>query len=173
MADIKNVDLKEFEMEPLFNFDKNWALLSCKNNDKFNMMTISWGEIGTLWSKPVITIYVKPIRYTNSFMENSDYFTVSFFEEKFRQNLLSLGTLSGKNVNKEELISTKIITDDKYVTYEDALLTFKLKKIYSQQLKLENINNGALSESELNHYYSKEPLHIMYIGEILEIDDKR
>ena len=36
-------------------------------------MTISWGGMGTLWDKPVVTVYVKLCRYTYGFMnEKSD-----------------------------------------------------------------------------------------------------
>ena len=36
-------------------------------------MTISWGGMGTLWGKPVVTVYVKLCRYTYGFMnEESD-----------------------------------------------------------------------------------------------------
>lgn len=48
-------------------------------------MTISWGGLGTLWNKPVVTIYVKPIRYTYEFMENNEFFTISFYDETYKR----------------------------------------------------------------------------------------
>jgi len=47
-------------------------------------MTISWDELGTLWNKSVTTVYVKPCRYTYNFMEENDYFVLSFFQEEYR-----------------------------------------------------------------------------------------
>ena len=35
----------------------------------YNTMTISWGGLGTLWERPVATVYVKKNRYTLAFME--------------------------------------------------------------------------------------------------------
>lgn len=66
-------------------FDKQWALLTAGDKNSYNAMTISWGGLGTLWNKPVATVYVKPIRYTHEFMEKSDYFTISFYSEKYRK----------------------------------------------------------------------------------------
>ena len=60
-------------------FDKEWALLTAGTRQRCNTMTISWGGLGTLWNKPVATVYVKPVRYTHEFMEQSDYFTISFY----------------------------------------------------------------------------------------------
>ena len=50
-------------------FADQWALLTAGQKEHFNMMTISWGGMGTLWNKPVVTVYVKPFRYTYEFME--------------------------------------------------------------------------------------------------------
>ena len=40
-------------------------------------MTISWGGMGTLWSRPVATVYVKPCRYTHEFMEKYEKIIVA------------------------------------------------------------------------------------------------
>ena len=59
-------------------YDKEWALVTAGTMGNFNTMTISWGGLGTLWNKPVATVYVKPIRHTHSFLDSNEYFTVSF-----------------------------------------------------------------------------------------------
>ena len=58
-------------------------------------MTISWGGLGTLWGKPVATVYVRESRYTHEFMDREDYFTVSFYPESCRRTLGVLGSKSG------------------------------------------------------------------------------
>ena len=52
--------------------------------------------MGTLWSKPVVTVYVKPVRYTYGFMNDSEYFTVSFYPEEYRKALGIMGSQSGR-----------------------------------------------------------------------------
>jgi len=61
--------MKEYTTKPFECFDKDWALVTAGNMEDYNTMTISWGSMGTLWSKPIVTIYVKPIRYTYQFLE--------------------------------------------------------------------------------------------------------
>ena len=68
-------------------FADQWALLTAGQKEHFNMMTISWGGMGTLWNKPVVTVYVKPCRYTYEFMEKNDYFVVSFFGGTHKEDL--------------------------------------------------------------------------------------
>ena len=75
----------EFTTDILSVFDKKWALLTAGDKDKFNTMTVSWGGLGTIWGKPVATVYVRKSRYTHDFMEDNDYFTVSFYPEECRK----------------------------------------------------------------------------------------
>jgi nitroreductase len=51
------------------------------NKNKMNSMTIGWGGLGVLWGRerPVVTVYVEERRYTHSFMEENEYFTVESF----------------------------------------------------------------------------------------------
>ena len=72
-----------FQVDAFHIFDKQWALVTAGTLKHYNTMTISWGGLGTLWSRPVATVYVKPIRYTYQFLEKNEYFTVSFFPEAY------------------------------------------------------------------------------------------
>lgn len=64
--------------------DMDWMDLAVGNKDDMNAMTISWGEIGELWERPVVTVYVSSRRYTHSFMERNEYFTVTAFPRSHR-----------------------------------------------------------------------------------------
>ena len=61
----------------------NGCLVTAGKIDNFNTMTIGWGMIGTIWRKKTFIVYVKPCRYTYSFMENNEYFTISFYDKKY------------------------------------------------------------------------------------------
>ena len=65
----------EFNTDIFAQFDKKWALLSAGPKEDHNTMTISWGSMGTLWNKPVVTVYVKPIRFTHKFMNENEHYT--------------------------------------------------------------------------------------------------
>ena len=71
--------MMHLEADVFRKFDKQWALVTAGTPEHYNTMTISWGGLGTLWRRPVATVYVKKNRYTFEFMEQNDYFTVSFY----------------------------------------------------------------------------------------------
>ena len=115
---MKNFMEKTFDL-----FDKGWALVTAGDMDSFNTMTISWGGLGTLWNRPVATVYVKPIRYTHNFMESNEYFTVSFFDTDYRADLATLGTLSGKDGDKVAKTQLTPVTVGESVSFKEAKLT--------------------------------------------------
>ncbi len=167
------MNLKNFTLEPFYKFDKEWALLTVGKKDHFNTMTISWGGMGTIWNKPVVTVYVKPIRYTYTFMENYDYFTISFYEEKYKKDLGILGSKSGRDVDKMALTEFTPEFLEHSVTFQEAQITLLCKKIYEQDLDINHIHKNSLTESEMERFYKTEPMHRMYIGEVIDIIDNR
>ena len=161
---MKKLDIKEFKSKPFTLFDEDWALVTAGTLDNHNSMTISWGGMGTLWSKDVVTVYIKPRRHTHEFMENNDYFVVSFFKEEYREALNKMGSLSGKNTNKD--LEAKLTPVEYKCTtiYKEASAIFICKKIYHQDLDVNNMPKEAI-----NTYYKVEKPHTMYIGEVIEI----
>ena len=81
---MKKVSQLEVKDNVIDEFKFKHALVCARKKDgTFNMCTIAWGSIGELWSKDVITVYVKPIRHTDSFLFEDDYFTITFFNKCF------------------------------------------------------------------------------------------
>jgi len=149
-------------INPFEKFNSEWALVTAGTKDKFNSMTISWGSFGTLWFKKVITIYIRPDRYTFKFLEENDTFTISFYDEKYRNELTTFGRTSGRDIDKVlETGFTPVILDNG-ITYKEAKETIVLKKIYMQQL-----DKSKFNEDILKCYTPGAPGHYMIIGEII------
>lgn len=154
----------KFNTDIFAQFDSKWALLSAGTRDDHNSMTISWGGMGTLWSKPVVTVYVKPCRYTYKFMNDNDLFTVSFYPEDKREALTVMGSISGRDIDKDTAAGLTVKDLGEAVTYEEAEITLLCKKIYCQDLDAANMPADVVK----THYIAEDP-HRMYIGEVLEI----
>ena len=150
------------KINPFEKFNKEWALVTAGNKDKFNSMTISWGSMGTLWFKSIVTIYVRPERYTFDFLKSSDYFTVSFYDEKYKDRLIMFGRCSGRDVDKVSESGFSPLFLDKGITYKEAKETIVLKKIYMQKL------DKKLLTSDMDCYCDGGSEHYMIIGEVID-----
>ena len=95
----KKIDINEIVLNPFKTIGKDWLLISASKEDKINTMTASWGGIGVIWNKNVVTVYIRPQRYTREFVDASDYFTLTFFEG-YKKELGILGSKSGRDGDK-------------------------------------------------------------------------
>jgi flavin reductase (DIM6/NTAB) family NADH-FMN oxidoreductase RutF len=144
---------------------QDWMLITAGSLDSFNMMTASWGGMGFLWNKKVCFCVVRPTRYTYNFMEKSDYFTLSFFEEKYRSVLNFCGTHSGRDVHKIERTGlTPIEGNNGVVFFDEARLVIEARKIYFQDINPENFLDDSIDDN-----YPKKDYHRMYVGEIIRV----
>jgi len=66
-----------------------------------NVMTISWGQWGHIWGRPILTVLVRQTRYTHELLEKSGLFTVSVPRlNEFTAELAHCGAVSGRDENK-------------------------------------------------------------------------
>lgn len=167
---MKIVNEMEVNDNVIDQFKNKWALVCARKKDgTFNMCTIAWGQIGELWSKNVLTVFVKPIRFTDSFLNEDNYFTVTFFDESHKDSLRICGTKSGKNIDKVKEANLKPVILENGITFEGYRRVYVCKKIYQQQFKQECFVD---SKDIIDKYYVNEPYHNMYIGEIISVIEK-
>lgn len=162
---IKSLDKNIFSL-----LDDEWMLITAGKKESLNTMTASWGGFGILWNNPVAFIFIRPQRYTLGFVEREDYFTLSFFDEKFRDILSYCGSISGKDVDKLEETGLKPInTKNGSVFFEQAKLIMECRKLYTDKIKPENFT--AIETMKKN--YKNKDYHHLFIAEVINCIKKR
>ena len=143
---------------------KKWMLITAGTIDSYNTMTASWGGLGVLWNKKICFCFIRPSRYTYNFMEKSDFFSLSFFNEEYRDVLQFCGTNSGRDVDKVSMTGiTPLEGFAGTVYFAEAKLVLECKKIYYQDL-----DHTHFIESDIMEHYPEENYHRIYIGEIIK-----
>jgi flavin reductase (DIM6/NTAB) family NADH-FMN oxidoreductase RutF len=140
---------------------KDWMLVAAGTEASFNTMTASWGGFGVLWDKKICFCVIRPTRYTYTFMEKSQDFTLSFLEERYRDVLTYCGTKSGKDVDKVAKTGLTPVFDDGAVYFSEARLVMVCRKIYTQDIVPDNFLDPGIDK-----FYPKKDYHRMYMGEI-------
>ena len=145
----------------------DWMLVTAGNKEKFNTMTANWGGVGYLWNKPVVFVFIRPERYTFQFIERSDGFTLTFFDENYREGLNLCGTKSGRDCDKvSEAGLTRHFTELGYPAFTEARLVLECRKLYANLLARDAFLDN---EPFRIHYSNKGGLHKMYIAEIVRV----
>lgn len=160
IKEIKPTEIKENAVEL---FDEKWALVTAGVPGDVNTMTISWGSLGELWNRPVVTVYVSSSRYTHEFMEKNDHFTVAFFPPECRRALQYLGSHSGRDGDKIKDSGLKLEwLESGLPAFEEADMVIEARKIYGAPFSLEGFGDVP---AEL-YASGRMGVHSEYVGEI-------
>jgi flavin reductase (DIM6/NTAB) family NADH-FMN oxidoreductase RutF len=159
-------DIALLKMQPHDLFHNQWVLLACGDfqTGQYNAMTIGWGAIGTMWSKPFTFVAVRHSRYTYQFMERFDTFTLSAFPNKYHQALSLLGSHSGRDGDKiaESGLTPKASIKVASPSFVEAELVIECQKMYADDL-----NPAHFLDESIYKHYPKRDYHCIYYGEIL------
>lgn len=146
----------------------DWMLITAGDETKANTMTASFGGFGVLFHKNVAHIYVRPERYTYDFLEKSDTFSLSFFDDSYRSMLAYCGKVSGRDEDKISKCKLELLFSNNTPYFNQSKLTIICKKIYRQDFEKDCFTDV----DPYNKTYSSGGMHRMYIGEIIEIIQK-
>lgn len=157
------VDL--IEINPFTKIGKEWALITAGTRAGLNVMTISWGGVGVLWGKNVVFVFVRDSRFTKEFLDENEFFSLTFFEETYREALSYCGSHSGR---KEDKLKAAGITPAfrfgiPYI--DEGNLVFICKKLSATRLTEESF----LEPEIMKKWYADGDMHTMYVAEVIDI----
>ena len=78
---MERIDMRDLNDNVFETIGKEWMLVTAGNEEKFNMMTASWGCLGWLWNKPVAVVFIRPERYTHQFIEENEGLRIGLFDK--------------------------------------------------------------------------------------------
>ena len=98
----KTIKIAQLKVQPHHLFYHQCPLLTSGDfsTGQFNTMTIGWGALGTMWSRPFAYVAVRHSRFTYEFMEQYDTFSLSILPRDYRDAINLLGTQSGRDSDK-------------------------------------------------------------------------
>lgn len=164
MKEILPCEIKENVVKLI---SKDWALLSAGDEKSWNTMTVSWGMMGELWGRDVVSVFVRPQRFTKQFIDGSDYFSLCFFDDDYKDALKICGSKSGRDIDKAASTGLVPVFDKSSVYFEQAKLVIICRKIACSEMSDENF-----IDKSINNCYTAGDFHTVYIGEIVSVLEK-
>jgi len=163
---MREVTVTEITIDVVNLWMNQWLLLTAGAINDCNMMTVAWGSIGCMWSRPFAQIVVRPQRHTRKYIERSDSFTLCAFPEKYRKDLQTLGTLSGRDGDKLAKTGLTLKASKRVAapSYNEAKLILECRKIYYQDMDPRGFIDKTIQDN-----YTANDYHRIYFGEILSV----
>lgn len=162
---MKQINIREVKDSVVKLIADDWALLTAKDNDSCNPMTVSWGGIGEIWGKDTATVYVRESRYTKELMDKEDYFSLCFFDEKDKDILKFCGANSGRDVDKVQETGLTPVYDEAAPYFKEAKLVLICKKSACQFLDEKSFIDPEIKSK----WYSDNNMHYIYFGAIEKV----
>ena len=153
------------DINPFTKLSKEWALVTAGDKEKSNTMTVSWGGTGVLWGKNVVFIFIRESRYTKDFIDNGEFFSLSFLSEKYRDALKYCGAHSGRGEDKWSKAGLTPATRHGIPYPDEANLVFLCRKMAAVPIEEASFTDKAI----MRQWYGDHDMHTMYVGEIIEV----
>jgi flavin reductase (DIM6/NTAB) family NADH-FMN oxidoreductase RutF len=118
-----------------------------------------------MWGKNVAFAVIRPSRYTKRFVDQEEYFSLSFLDaKKYRKIQNYLGTVSGRDEDKIAKSGlTPVWGDAPY--FQDADVVLISRKLYAQSYTEESF----IDRSNISECYPEKDFHTLYIGEVTKV----
>lgn len=140
------------------------AFLTVKSKHHLNTMTIGWGTVGIVWSRPVFVVAVRTSRYTFKLIEQAPDFTVSVpIGGECKQELAFCGSRSGKDVDKFTECDLKTVDGQNVASPRIDVpgVHFECKTLLRTPI------SPDLMSPDLSSFYPGKDYHTIYYGDIL------
>lgn len=114
------IGANEFDANVFLLFENTAVLTSGTKND-YNSMTIGFGGFGQYFDGPTSWCFLRANRYTLEYIRNVKTYTITFFDEKYKEQVSHFGKTSGRDTDKmgtHEFHS--VYTPMNNITYKEA-----------------------------------------------------
>ncbi len=141
------------------------SLLVTKGPDgKPNVMTIGWYTAGFVWGKPIMTVYVRPSRFTFGLINNAWEFSVNVMPYSALRTVSYCGRVSGRDDDKFASQNLTPVKGNAIETpyIEQSVIHFECKTLYTHNLP--ELIGGDID----SRYYPDGDYHRVYYGEIVK-----
>jgi flavin reductase (DIM6/NTAB) family NADH-FMN oxidoreductase RutF len=149
---------------------KDFYTVTAGNEERYNSMVGSGGGMGVLFRKPMAWSIFQQGRYTLELILKEQTYTISYFPEEYKKQMMFLGSKTGRDSNKmKEAELTGIKTPSGNMSFKEARLIFECKLLqittpslddyYSQEAK-DYINEMYQDPDEIRKYVFGEITHV-------------
>lgn len=165
MGMFKEIPAEEISGSPFKMIGKDWMLVAAEKEGKINAMTASWGGLGVMWNKNVAYVFLRPQRYTKEFVDSSETFSLTFYDESSRKKLQYMGSVTGRHEDKMAKSGLTAVSGEAAPYFEEAKVVMICRKKYAQSYDPECFIDKSLDGT----FYPDKDYHTMYIAEIEKV----
>lgn len=122
------IDVKNIREDVFTLVGEDYGILTAGTAEKSNSMVTSWGGWGIVFGSPGMFHFLRSNRYTLELMREQQTYTVSFFDNEFKDDIMPFGMKSGRDSDKmKETKLTAVQTPDGNPAYKEAKIILECR----------------------------------------------
>jgi flavin reductase (DIM6/NTAB) family NADH-FMN oxidoreductase RutF len=149
---------------------KDFTVITAGKEPEHNSMTASWGGLGILFEKPVTWCFLRASRYTLELIKKEHSYTMSYFPDQYKEQVLFFGSKTGKNTDKmKETTLTAVQTPSGNVSYKEAKLIIECKLTELTSVNPDDFYTSEGKDFINGAYQEVKDYHKLVFGEITNV----
>jgi flavin reductase (DIM6/NTAB) family NADH-FMN oxidoreductase RutF len=149
-------------------FTHSNAVITAGNIVSYNSMVASDGGWGILMNKPVTFCELRGIRYTLEVILRDSIYTMSWFDERYREEFMKFGRVSGRSSNKmSETTLTAVPTPLGSMTFKEARLVISCRLAQTHTVNPDELYAAENKEFFVNAQKEVGVWHKIVFGDIV------
>jgi flavin reductase (DIM6/NTAB) family NADH-FMN oxidoreductase RutF len=102
---------------------QDFTVITAGTEINYNSMTASWGGWGILFNEPTTWCILRANRYTLEFIRKENLYTMCYFDDQYKDQVMLFGSASGRNSEKmKNHTLTPVETPEGSIAYKEAKL---------------------------------------------------
>ncbi len=149
---------------------KDFTVITAGIPEHYNSMVASWGGWGILFNKPATWCFLRASRYTLELMRKDDGYTMSYFEEDYKDDFMPFGEQTGRNGNKmQESKLTAVETPEGNMAFKEAKLIIECKMVQETTISPDDFKTDEGRKFVIDAHIEVGEYHKLVFGEITKV----
>jgi len=167
----KAIDVKDMPEDVFTLIGKNFAVLTAGNPSHYNSMVAGWGGWGILFSKPAAFLMLRSNRYTLELMRKEQRYTMTFFADEFKDEIMQFGKQSGRD-SDEKMKNTKLTAVEMpsgNITFKEAKLIIECNLVQVTTVTPDDFYTEESKKFVIGAHAETKDYHKVVFGEITNV----
>jgi flavin reductase (DIM6/NTAB) family NADH-FMN oxidoreductase RutF len=164
------IEAKDIPGDVFTRTGSDYAVITAGNPAHYNSMIASWGGWGILFDRPATWCFLRSSRYTLELMRREQTYTMSYFDEADRADIMLFGRKSGRDTDKmKESKLSSVQTPAGNMTYREARLVIECKLTEVTTVSPDDFLTEEGRKFVIDAHAETGDYHKIVIGEITSV----
>jgi flavin reductase (DIM6/NTAB) family NADH-FMN oxidoreductase RutF len=149
---------------------QDFMVITAGTETDYNSMTASWGGWGILFNEPATWCFLRASRYTLEYMKREKTYTMTYFDEPYKDQIMLFGSSSGRDSDKMKKHTLTVVkTPLGNISYKEAKLIIECELIQITTVQPDDFYTEEGKTFVVDAYKEVKAYHKLVLGKITNV----